>query len=101
MEPFNDRADAGRQLARALEHLRDRNPVAVGLARGGVVVAAEVAKALHCPLEVLVARKIGAPRQPEYGIGAIAPGGEPVYDRAAIRHLGIDDVTLDAMTQRE
>ena len=73
--PFADRADAGRRLARALESERDPRTVVVGLPRGGVVVAAEVARVLGAPLEVVAVRKVGHPRQPELAIGAVTHGG--------------------------
>lgn len=71
---YRDRADAGRTLAARLLSLRD-HPLVIGLPRGGVVVALEVALALEAPLDVLVTRKLGAPQQPEWAVGAIAPGG--------------------------
>jgi putative phosphoribosyl transferase len=83
VEPFfADRRDAGRQLAGALAAERGRDVVVIGLARGGVEVAAEVARSLEAPLDVVAVRKIGHPLQPEYGIGAVAPGdGVYVRDR--------------------
>ena len=72
---FRDRADAGRQLAVRLTQLRGQHPVVLGLPRGGVVVAFEVAAALNAPLDVLIVRKLGHPRQPELAIGAIGEGG--------------------------
>lgn len=78
---FRDRADAGRELARVLEHVDLGDPVVVGLARGGVAVAAELAGALSLPLDALAVRKIGYPKQPEYGIGAVAPGSGGIYLR--------------------
>ncbi|MBK5229016.1 MAG: phosphoribosyltransferase, partial [Actinobacteria bacterium] len=69
--PFLDRNDAGRRLAERLEYLKGENPVVIGLARGGVVLAAEVARALDAPLDVLVVRKLGVPWQQELAIGAI------------------------------
>jgi predicted phosphoribosyltransferase len=71
---FKNRKDAGRQLGAALKPLADRKPLVLGMARGGVIVAAEVARLLHAPLDVLVARKVGASFNPEFAIGAIAPG---------------------------
>ena len=71
---FADRHAAGRELAKRLSSLAIEDPVVLGLARGGVPVAYEVAQALAAPLDVLVVRKIGAPGNPEYGIGAIAEG---------------------------
>ena len=73
--PFADRADAGRRLARALASERGPRTVVVGLPRGGVVVAAEVARAVGAPLEVVSVRKVGHPRQPELAIGAVTHGG--------------------------
>jgi putative phosphoribosyl transferase len=79
---FDDRAEAGRALAAALAPADLGNAVVVGLARGGVAVAAEVARALSLPLDALAVRKIGYPSQPEYGIGAITPGAGGVYVRS-------------------
>jgi putative phosphoribosyl transferase len=78
---FADRRDAGRELACALERERAPELVVIGLARGGVEVAAEVARALEAPLDVIAVRKIGHPLQPEYGIGAVTPG-DGVYVRS-------------------
>jgi putative phosphoribosyl transferase len=87
---FRDRADAGRELARTLAHAPLGDAVVVGLARGGVAVAAEVARVLALPLDALAVRKIGYPRQPEYGIGAVTPGGG-VYVRSA-EGLGAEEL---------
>ena len=75
MRLFDDRVDAGRQLAERLESLRGQDIVVLGLPRGGVPVAFEVAKALQAPLDVLVVRKLGVPFQPELAFGAIGEGG--------------------------
>ncbi len=73
---FVDRIDAGRQLAQALARFADSpDAVLLGVPRGGVVVAAEVASALRLPLDVVVASKVGAPGNPEYAVGAVAPDG--------------------------
>lgn len=74
---FRDRIDAGRRLARALLHLKEARPIVLGLPRGGVPVAFEVAAALAAPLDVVLVRKIGAPGQPELGLGAVVDGAEP------------------------
>lgn len=71
---FLDRADAGRQLGDVLQAERGRDCVVVGLARGGVQVAAEVARALDAPLDVVAVRKVRHPWQPEYALGAVTPG---------------------------
>jgi putative phosphoribosyl transferase len=79
---FDDRAEAGRALAAALAPADVVNTVVIGLARGGVAVAAEVARAFSLPLDALAVRKIGYPAQPEYGIGAVTPGEGGVYVRS-------------------
>ena len=78
---FEDRLDAGDVLARELEVESGVDAVVVGLARGGIVVGAAVARALGLPLEAVAVRKIRHPRQPEYALGAVAPGA-PAYVRA-------------------
>jgi putative phosphoribosyl transferase len=78
---FEDRRDAGRRLSRALEPYRGADPIVLGLPRGGVVVAYEVAERLEAPLDVVVVRKLGHPQQPELAVGAIGPGGVLVLDR--------------------
>lgn len=95
---FRDRQDAGRRLAAQLERYRDRNPIVLGLPRGGVPVAFEIARELNAPLDVIVARKIGAPMQPDLGIGAIAQGEIMVLDHDTIRQLGLsrDDIVKAA-----
>ncbi|MGH7561934.1 MAG: phosphoribosyltransferase [Gemmatimonadales bacterium] len=85
---FSDRPEAGRYLARLLEPFRSQGPAVLGMARGGVPVAAEVADALDAPLDVVVVRKIGAPGHPEFGIGAIASGIQRL-DETTMRRLGI------------
>ena len=99
---FVDRREAGRALGDALmplagEHRRDRLLV-LGLARGGVVVAAEVARTLGAALDVCVVRKIGSPHQPELAIGAVGPDGVRIVNHSLIHHLGITDESLDRMT---
>lgn len=74
---FKDRHDAGRQLAAALEHLQDEDPIVLALPRGGVPVGYEVARALDAPLDVLLVRKIGAPGHAELGLGAVVDGQHP------------------------
>jgi putative phosphoribosyl transferase len=92
---FADRRDAGRALAAELEHERGPQLVVVGLARGGVEVAAEIADALAAPLDVVAVRKIGHPFQPEYAIGAVTPG-DGVYVRA---RNGLTDEQLAAVVE--
>jgi putative phosphoribosyl transferase len=98
---FTDRAEAGELLGRQLAGLGLDDPVVLGLPRGGVVVAAHAAAVLGVPADVFVARKIGLPRQPEYGVGAIAEGGEPVFDERALLQLGLSAEDLAAVVAAE
>ncbi len=98
---FRDRRDAGKQLAAALESYRDRNPLILGLPRGGVVVAAEVAAALEADLDILVVRKLGAPDQPELGLGAIAEGGVLLLNEPLMRQVRVSKEQLQATIDAE
>lgn len=77
---FKDRKEAGEKLADKLKNYKGNDMVVYALPRGGVVVADEIAKALDCPLDILVSRKIGHPFSPEYAIGAIAPDGHIIFN---------------------
>ncbi len=98
---FRDRQDAGQQLAELIAERDLIDPVVLALPRGGVPVAVEVSRVLHAPLDVLVARKIGAPTQPELGIGAVAEGGVVVVRGAAVRPMRIDEHQFDRMRMSE
>lgn len=99
---FHDRHDAGRALAARLQSLARRPGVVVlGLPRGGVPVAGEVAAALGAPLDVFVVRKIGVPGHEELAMGAVASGGVRVVNPDVARELGITRQTFDEMTDRE
>lgn len=98
---FKDRAAAGRRLAESLQEFRNENPIVLALPRGGVPVGYEVARALNVPLDVMIARKLGAPGQPELGIGAIAPGGVRVLNEEAIDMLGIREAEIEAIAAEE
>jgi putative phosphoribosyl transferase len=91
---FKNREDAGAQLARKLEYLRGENVVVVGLPRGGVPVAAVVARHLGKPLDIIGVRKLGAPGQEELAMGAIGEGGVKVMNHALCRHLGVSDADI-------
>jgi predicted phosphoribosyltransferase/dienelactone hydrolase len=97
---FADRHDAGRRLAGMLKRFREQHPVVVAIPRGGVPVAAEIARALDAPLDVIMVRKIGAPWQPEYAIGAVAEGGVRILARRELSMLGIGQSQLDALVAR-
>jgi len=97
---YADRIDAGRQLARALESLRSVRPVVLGMARGGLPVAAEIAAYLRAPLDVLVVRKIGAPQHPEFAIGALTSGIIRI-DELTVRRLGITREAIAGIVAEE
>ena len=99
---FDDRRDAGRRLAERLQESRDARPVVVlGLPRGGVIVAAEVARALAAPLDVIVVRKLGVPAQPELAMGAIGEDGAVVLDSGIIERFRIAPAAITAVVERE
>ncbi|HEX7247798.1 MAG TPA: phosphoribosyltransferase family protein [Actinomycetota bacterium] len=97
---FVDRADAGRRLGEALAGTLEPPVVVFGVARGGVIVAAGVARALGAPLDVVIPRKLGAPGNPELGIGAVAPGVR-VVDRGIMRAVGADDAYVETQARRQ
>ena len=107
MLPFRDRRAAGRLLAERLADAVDldqwtERTVVLGLPRGGVAVAREVAAIIGLPMDVLVTRKIGYPRQPELGVGAIAEGcREPVYDAWLVDRLGLEPEDLAEVVAAE
>jgi len=98
---FQDRRDAGLQLAGELARLSWERPVVVALPRGGVPVGFEVARALRAPLEVLAVRKLGAPGNPEFGVGAIAEDGTALVDADTARRVGMTEELLEATLERE
>jgi predicted phosphoribosyltransferase len=99
---FRDRRDAGRRLAGWLDRYRGRDDLVVlGLPRGGMPVAAEVAAALDAPLDVFLVRKLGVPGHEELAMGAIASGGVRVLNDDVIRSVGIREDDLEAVAARE
>jgi len=98
---FADRLDAGRRLTERLERFRGTDAVVLGLPRGGVVVAHEVARALDLPLDVIVVRKLGVPWQPEVAMGAIGEGGVRVVDRDMMARAGVSEEDLGTVERRE
>jgi len=97
MQRFADRADAGRRLAERLLGYRGQDVLVLGLPRGGVPVAHEVAEALDAPLDVLVVRKLGVPAQPELAFGAIGEGGARVLNETVLRHVLVSDAEIAAV----
>jgi putative phosphoribosyl transferase len=99
---FEDRYDAGRQLARRLEHLHAQpNTIVLALPRGGVPVAFEVARALELPLDFFLVRKLGTPGQEELALGALTSDGTTVFNADVIHELGISQSAIDHAIARE
>ena len=101
MTSFHDRAEAGRRLAEKLVHLRGQPLVVLGLPRGGVPVAAEIARSLDAPLDVILVRKLGVPFQPELAMGAIGEDGVRVENADVILHAGISAQQIAAVEASE
>ncbi|MFF0815483.1 phosphoribosyltransferase [Rhodococcus sp. NPDC003318] len=98
---YATRAEAGRELASSLGHLRADHPLVLGLPRGGVPVALEVARALDADLDVLVVRKLGLPWQPELAMGAIGEGGVRVFNDDVIAQSGVSRRALSSVEETE
>lgn len=101
--PFKDRRSAGKLLADRLKDLEPAHPVVLAMPRGGVPVAAEVAKALHAPLDLVLVRKIGVPYQPELAAAAVVDGSEPeiVVNDEVVRMAGLTQDYIDEQAQEE
>ena len=101
--PFNNRVEAGRLLAKALASYKEQKPVVLALPRGGVPVAAEIAKALDAPLDLVLVRKIGVPYQPELAMGAVVDGSKPVVVRNEhiIELTGVSEADFNTIRDRE
>jgi putative phosphoribosyl transferase len=99
--PFRDRREAGRLLAAALDGWRDQQPIVLGLPRGGVPVAAEVARALDAPLDVILVRKLGVPRHTELAMGAIGEDGVRVLNPDVIASVRASEQSIDEVEQHE
>jgi putative phosphoribosyl transferase len=100
---YADRRDAGRRLAAALAHLKDRRPVVLALPRGGVAIGFEIARALAAPLDIVLVRKIGVPWQPELALGAVTDGGAPdiFVDRDLATRLAIPAGYIEGETEQQ
>lgn len=98
---FKNRQDAGLKLAEELLNYRDQNVIVLGIPRGGVIVAAEVAKALQAPLDVITPRKIGAPFNEELAVGAATPDGTVIFDKQALSLFKLREEDLREQIARE
>jgi putative phosphoribosyl transferase len=100
--PYDDRRDAGRQLAtRLTTYAGDPHVLVLGLPRGGVPVAEEVARVLAAPLDIFLVRKLGVPGHEELALGALATGGSRVYNEALLRELALSPDAIEAIAARE
>ena len=98
---FTDRKDAGKELALRVQNLNLDNATVLALPRGGVVTGYEIASVLKAPLDVIISRKIGAPNNPEYAIGAIAEGDVLILNQEAIKSNGFTDEQVDEIASNE
>lgn len=98
---FTNRTAAGEELALAIAEASPEDPVVLGLARGGVVVAAPIAQHLDAPLDVFVVRKLGLPGQPELAMGAIAEGGAEWINHSVVRAARVSDEAFQTVRERE
>lgn len=98
---FKDRREAGKMLAERLGHYKGRDVIVLAIPRGGVVVGGVIAEELEAPLDIIIARKIGAPGNPEYAVGAVSPDGTTFIDREAVDFLGISDEYLEEEKKRQ
>jgi putative phosphoribosyl transferase len=98
---FNDRKDAGELLAGCLAEYRDKNAIVLGIPRGGVPVAAEVARGINAELDIIVARKLGSPVSAELGIGAVTANGGRYLNEEIIRELQVSDEYLEWITEAQ
>src|SRR5690242_14233551 len=98
---FRNRSDAGRRLANRLQFLRGEDVVVLGLPRGGVPVAAAVARALGAPLDVILVRKLGVPAQPELGLGAIGESGARVINPEVVRYAHVSEEQIAQVEAKE
>lgn len=99
---FHDRKDAGKQLAQSLLNYKDNSKtLIIGIPRGGVVLAKEVAEILHLPLDITCPRKIGSPYNPEFAIGAITETGDGYFNEEVIQALGVTESQLQQLIEKE
>ena len=98
---LEDRREAGRRLGEMLRRYRAERPVVLGIARGGIPVAYEIARRFDAPLDVLIVRKVGAPKNSEYGLGAVAEGGIRLLDEQRIREAGYSLAELEPYVAAE
>jgi len=97
---FQNRVQAGQKLAQQLKKFAEEDIIILSIPRGGVIVGAEIAKVLSCPLDIIVTKKIGAPGNPELAIGAVGPGGVKVIDDSLVRQTRADEKYINEKTEQ-
>ncbi|MFQ5823157.1 MAG: phosphoribosyltransferase [bacterium] len=100
-DAFENRQEAGKLIAKKLIHLKENNPIILGLPRGGVIVAHEIAQAIGSNLDVIVARKLGAPDNPELAIGAVTENGRVQLNQDIIESLDLSEEYIEKETQKQ
>lgn len=98
---FADRVDAGKRLARELAGVCKQNGVVLAIPRGGVVVGAEIARALGMPIDVIIPKKIGAPHNPEVAIGAVTQDGTTFFNHSLFAFLGLEEKDLTGLVEEQ
>lgn len=98
---FQNRKYAADQLAKSLKNLRKKGTIILGLARGGVVLAHEISRKTHIPFSILIVRKLGAPENPEYGIGAISEESVQIINKKVVNNLHISEEQLREVQKKE
>jgi putative phosphoribosyl transferase len=98
---FHDRTQVGKLLAEEIRKLKIVSPIVLAIPRGGLPVAREIALALKAPLDLVITRKIGAPGEPEFAIGAVTQDGEVIVDREVVKSLGISEAYLKQESARK
>lgn len=98
---FQDRHDAGNKLAQNLKDRKFINPIILAMPRGGIIIAEEIAKIIHAPIDVVISRKIGAPGQEEFGIGAISENEAPWFNPQVSGYFDFDSALIEETVQEE
>lgn len=101
MKRFSDRTDAGKKLAQRLLPFKDKNPIVLAIPRGGVPVAFEVAQKLNAPLDLIMVKKLGAPRNPEYAIGAVTEDQKPMLNEGLLKIYGLNKMVMEEIAQEK
>lgn len=100
-EPFTDRIEAGSLLGKALSAFKEKNPLVLGIPRGGIIIGSQIARSLNAELDILLSRKLGAPGNPELAIGAVSEGGSVFLDEGVAGAVGADELYIQKEKERQ